>query len=72
MFAGMLPEASDLVVGGGLDCTPGNLWPDDRSWFVYTDADLMATKVSGSAALIAVLEGDPHLETLRWEPPAPV
>ncbi|MEW5811463.1 MAG: hypothetical protein AB1925_18635 [Actinomycetota bacterium] len=72
MFAGMLPEATDLVVRSGLDCTPSNLWPDDRKWFVYTDADLMATKVSGSAALIAALEGDPHLETLRWEPPAPV
>ena len=69
MFAGMLSEASDLVTGRGLTCTPSNLWPDDQSWFIYTDADLMATKVSGSAALVAALVDDVHLETLRWEPP---
>ena len=70
MFAGRLSDAADLVKGRGLSCTPSNLWPDDRSWLVYTDADLMATKVSGSAALIAELVNDVHLETLRWQPPA--
>lgn len=71
MFAGMLSEASDLLTRRGLNCTPSNLWPDDRSWFVCTDADLMPTKVSGSTALIAALERDHHLETLRCEPPDP-
>lgn len=70
MFAGRLSDARDLVTGRGLTCTPSNLWPDDRSWFIYTDADLMATKVSGSAALVAALVDDVHLETLRWEPPS--
>jgi len=55
-----------------LTCTPSNLWPDDRSWFVYTDADLMATKVKGSAALIAALVDDVHLETLRWNRPTAI
>lgn len=68
MFAGRLSDTRNLLAGRGLACTPSNLWPDDRSWFVYTDADLMATKVSGSAALIAALMDDNHIETLRWEP----
>ena len=72
VFGGSLLEAAGLVEGHGLTCTPSNLWPDDGSWFVYTDADLMATKVSGSAALIAALVDDVHLETLRWERPTAI
>ena len=48
--------------------TPSNLWPTDKSWFVYTDWDLMATKVSGPAELVAAIEADDELESLRWEP----
>jgi hypothetical protein len=69
---GSLMEAAGLVEGRGLTSTPSNLWPNDRSWFVYTDADLMATKVSGSAALIATLVDDAHLETLRLERPTAI
>ena len=45
--------------------TPSNLWPDDRSWMVYTDSDLWGTKVSGSRELIASLQEDELLETVR-------
>ena len=48
--------------------TPANLWPPDRSWLVYTDYDLWATKVSGSRDLIEELQTNPLLETLDWLP----
>jgi hypothetical protein len=41
---------------------PNNIWPDDRSWFTYTDFDLCATKVSGSQDLIARILEDDELE----------
>lgn len=47
--------------------SPTNFWPHDRTWFVYTDYDLCATKVSGSAALIAAVHDSADLETLDWE-----
>ena len=47
---------------------PNNLWPEDHSWFVYTDDDLWATKVSGPASLIQRLRSDPDLETFDWAP----
>jgi hypothetical protein len=51
--------------------TPSNLWPADRSWLLWTDYDLWATDVHGSATVIAAIEADPELETLRWTvPPA--
>jgi hypothetical protein len=36
-----------------------NFWPLDRSWFVYTDYDLSATRVSGSPHLLALLREHP-------------
>lgn len=48
--------------------TPANIWPLDRSWLVYTDYDLWATKVSGSSTLINELRTNSHLETLDWSP----
>ncbi len=48
--------------------TPSNVWPRDRSWFVYTDWDLWGTKVSGPRSLIRALVEDETLETLRWPP----
>lgn len=46
--------------------TASNIWPDDRAWFVHTDYDLLATKVSGTANLINAIRSDPRLETLDW------
>ena len=45
--------------------TPSNFWPADRSWFVYTDYDLCATRVSGSPELIDALSEADGLDTLR-------
>ena len=44
--------------------SPSNFWPEDQSWFVYTDWDRSSTKVSGNADLINRLATDPELETV--------
>ena len=46
--------------------SPSNLWTADRSWFVWTDYDLCATKVSGSPDLITMVRRHPLLETVEW------
>ncbi|MEU4807010.1 hypothetical protein [Actinosynnema sp. NPDC023587] len=51
-------SASEDVTG-----SPSNFWPDDRSWFVYTDWDCMATKVSGSHDLVEAMRAAADLET---------
>ena len=43
----------------------------DRSWFVYTDWDLWATKDNGPPTLIAALEADAELDTINWLDPDP-
>ena len=69
VFTGALHNVAELVTGEqDMRSTPSNLWPTDKSWFVYTDWDLMATKVSGPAELVAAIEADDELESLRWEP----
>lgn len=62
---GSLPELFQ-VHGGPYSATPSNVWPVDRSWFVWTDWDLSGTRVSGSAALMNRLEAHPDLETVCW------
>ena len=66
---GRVSDIFELVGERAGQFSPSNFWPADHSWFVYTDYDLCATRVSGPAALIAALEADPILETLRWDPP---
>jgi hypothetical protein len=46
--------------------SPNNIWPDDRSWLVFSDYDLSGTRVSGSAELVASVVADPGLETVRY------
>ena len=42
--------------------SPSLWWPDDRSWCVATDIDLMSTYIGGSAGCIETLLGDQRLE----------
>jgi hypothetical protein len=57
LFHGPLGELGLLNdLQQGRDGTPNNVWPEDRSCLVYTDCDLMATKVNGPAELIARLD----------------
>jgi hypothetical protein len=65
-FSGPVARLRDFVDGGEWAGTPSNFWAPDRSWMVYSDWDLWATKVSGSAELIQSLRADPDLETSSW------
>ena len=60
---GALVDRAERRVG-----SPSNWWPIDKSWMVFTDWDLWATKVSGTAALISAIKADEHLETIDWQP----
>ncbi|OHU31655.1 hypothetical protein BKG76_00080 [Mycobacteroides franklinii] len=63
IFTGHLEELRSLV--NEVDFTPSNFWPANRSWFVYTDYDLWATRVSGSPDLIDALMKSEDLDTVR-------
>ena len=63
-----LPSLIKEAAGNHQVFTPANIWPSDRSWLVYTDYDLWATKVSGSTELINELRANSKLETLNWAP----
>ena len=65
LFRGKLQELPLLLDIDHLSGSPSNVWPVDRSWLVYTDWDLWATKVSGDASLVDRLESDPELEVVR-------
>lgn len=68
LWEGPLHRVPDLISGKGgpYDCSPTNLWPADHSWFVMTDCDLQATKVSGDLSLVEALASSSHLECLDW------
>jgi len=69
LWAGPLGEVMSLLEdhGGPYRFSPTNIWPVDRTWFVWTDYDLPATRVSGDPALIAALVSNPHLECIRCD-----
>jgi hypothetical protein len=47
------------------DRLPGLWWPEDRSWFIGSDVDLLSTYVGGSDACIDALLKEPLLEVSR-------
>lgn len=64
IFEGATRELATLYDNSNVIGSPSNIWPDGREWFVYTDYDLWATKVSGNADLIDRLVADTELETV--------
>jgi hypothetical protein len=64
LFYGELDGLLELYRDQSLPGSPSNFWPVDRSWFIYTDYDLWATKISGSKELIDALSDDDELETV--------
>jgi len=68
-YYGPLGGIPSLADESGWESTPNNFWAEDRSWLAFTDADLTATRVSGSADLVTMLDQDPELETLHWDRP---
>jgi len=71
LWEGPLGRVHELIGdnGGPYDFSPTNLWPADRAWFIWTDYDLEATKVSGDQHLIDDLKTADKLECLDWQPP---
>jgi hypothetical protein len=66
LYYGQLAELSDHYDHNDCIAGPTNIWPRDRSWFTYTDSDLMATRVSGSLRLIQSIVSDSELETASY------
>jgi hypothetical protein len=65
-----LDEVLTLYEDAAVPGSPINLWPKDRSWFVWTDTDLWGTRVSGSHQLITDIQADDQIETTHApEPP---
>jgi hypothetical protein len=65
-LAASLSELPEIYDFPEVIASPTNVWPDDRSWFVYSDYDLSGTRVSGSEALVASIVADPELETISY------
>jgi hypothetical protein len=62
LLRGPLNAAATSFSGMGWPESASLWWPDDRSWCVATDIDLMGTYVGGSTQCIAALLGDRRLE----------
>jgi hypothetical protein len=62
LFAGPLEALEGLY--DELEVSPNLWWPDDRTWCVGTDIDLMTTYVGASIACVAALAEDEGLEVL--------
>ncbi|RPF22548.1 hypothetical protein [Myceligenerans xiligouense] len=71
VLKGALSQVASLTSDGlpQWELSPSNWWPVDRSWFVWTDYDLTATRVSGSRNLIDQVRSHTALETLDWRGP---
>jgi hypothetical protein len=62
LLSGKLGDAGALIDNPTSGGSPQNFWPDDLEWFVYTDFDLQASRISGSVELIAALLADADLD----------
>lgn len=61
-----------MVAGVGSMDGPEFWWPQDRSWVVTGDVDLVSTYVGGSANAAEHILGDPEIEALPVIPCARV
>ena len=62
LLQGRLGDAAALIDNPTSMGSPQNFWPDELDWFVYTDFDLQASRISGSIALIEALLSDAKLD----------
>ena len=63
--SGCLANAVELYDFPSTSSSPSNLAAADRSWATWTDNDLWGTRVAGPVELIAAIEADSELETIR-------
>jgi hypothetical protein len=64
LFTGPLSAATTSFSDPPGDQRAQLWWPDDHSWCVATDVDLLTTYVGGSVECIAAILRDPRLEAL--------
>jgi hypothetical protein len=64
LYVGTLAEFADAYDCDVAAGSPSNLWPAERTWMVYTDWDLWATKLSGPVELVAAVRAADALETI--------
>jgi hypothetical protein len=69
LYEGRFDELAALYDAADVPGSPSNIWPADRSWLVYTDCDLWATRVSGPVDLVNALRVDDLLEVVEWQRP---
>ena len=62
------PLAEATWEGRPIGISPQLWWPDDRSWIVATEIDLVSSYIAGSRELAEELMADDQLEVLRVEP----
>ncbi len=62
------PLAEASYQGRRIGISPQLWWPDDRSWLVATEIDLVSTYIGGSDRLADELLADDQLEAIRVEP----
>jgi hypothetical protein len=68
LLRGPLRAAGTAFSGSGWPESASLWWPDDRTWCVATDIDLMSTYVGGSTRCITALLADGRLEAFRVSP----
>jgi hypothetical protein len=64
LLRGTVEDLATLTSDARFLASPTYIWATDRSWLIHTDYDRCATQVSGSAALINRLIGDPEIEAV--------
>lgn len=57
---------SSMLATGRQEFSPELWWPEDRAWLLWTDTDLMGTRVFGSKELLDDLRAAADVETLDW------
>jgi hypothetical protein len=65
LLRGPLSAAGSAFSGSGWPESASLWWPDDRTWCVATDIDLMSSYVGGTRACIDAVRGDESLETFE-------
>lgn len=68
LLAGPLSAATAPLTPPPVDQSANLWWPEDRSWCVVTDIDLMTTYIGGSDECIAQLVTDRDLEIMPVTP----
>jgi hypothetical protein len=68
LFRGAIDDAEGLQFDRLTRRGPALWWPQDRTWFVGSDTDLMTSYVAGTTALVDDILAEPGVETFAVSP----